>query len=117
MYIKKVNSEACHLGSFLLSHSKRLMNDVTLALFMIKKYVLWRYRLRIDICSDDFEIMKTTGLIKKNLYQSKNGYGKGVFLFGLFLATKIKYCIVNDENVEISQKKQPSKDMIRIWWD
>ena len=29
---KKVNSKPCQLGSFILSHSKRLMNDVIIAL-------------------------------------------------------------------------------------
>ena len=37
---KKFNSQSCHLGSFVLSHSKRLMNDGILALdgFKNKKY-------------------------------------------------------------------------------
>ena len=78
---------------------------------MIKKYVLWRYWLRIDISNDENEILKTTGLIGKNLFQSKKGYGKGVFLYGLLLATKFKYCIVNDENVQISQKN----NLQRLW--
>ena len=37
-------------------------------------------------------------LIGKTLYQSKNYYGKGGILYGLFLAFKIKYCIVIGEN-------------------
>ena len=39
---KKVNSQPCHLGSFILSHSKRLMNDVMLALdgFKTIKYTM-----------------------------------------------------------------------------
>ena len=31
-YSKKNNSQPCHLGSFILSHSKRLMNDVILTI-------------------------------------------------------------------------------------
>ena len=29
--VKKINSQPCRLGSFILSHSKRLINDVILA--------------------------------------------------------------------------------------
>ena len=38
------------------------------------------------------------------MYQSKNDYGKGGILYGLFLAPKIKYCIVMDETGILSQK-------------
>ena len=38
------------------------------------------------------------------MYQPKNDYGKGGILFRLFLAPKIKYCIVIDENGILSQK-------------
>ena len=35
-YSKKVNSQPCHLGFSILSHSKRLMNDVILAIDSFK---------------------------------------------------------------------------------
>ena len=38
------------------------------------------------------------------MYQSKNDYGKGGTLYGLFLAPKNKYCIVMNENGILSQK-------------
>ena len=48
--------------------------------------------------------MKTKCLIVKNLYQSENEYGKGGILYGLFLASNIKNCIVIDESGILSQK-------------
>ena len=102
---KKVNSQLCHLGSLILSHSKRLMNDVILALDGFKNNKIYYGDTDIvDIHNKDYEILKTEGLVGKDLYQSKNDYGTGGILFGLFLAPKIKYCIVVDENGILSQK-------------
>ena len=38
-YSGKINSQTCHLGSFNLSHSKRLMNDVIQATDGFKKEI------------------------------------------------------------------------------
>ena len=102
---KKFNSQSCHLGSFILSHSKRLMNDVILALDGFKnKKIYYAGTDSIYIHNNDYEILKTKGLIGKDLYQSKSDYGKGGILYGLFLAPKKKYCIVMNENGILSQK-------------
>ena len=96
---KKVNSQPCQLGSFILSHSKRLMKDVILALDGFKNHKIYYGDTdSVYIHNDDYEILKTKGLIGKGLYQSKNDYGKGGILYGLFLAPKVKYFIVIDEN-------------------
>ena len=61
--------------------------------------------------------METKGLNGKNLYQWKNDYGKGGILYGLFLAPKIKYCIVIDENGILSPKttfKRYDQNMVRL---
>ena len=102
---KKFNSQSCHLGSFILSHSKRLMNDVILALDGFKnKKIYYGCTDSIYTNNNDYEILKTKGLIGKDLCQSKNDYGKGGTLYGLFLAPKNKYCIVMNENGILSQK-------------
>ena len=96
---KEVNSQPCQLGLFLLSHSKRLMNDVILALEGFKNIKTYYGDAdSVFIYNDDYEIIKTKGLIGKNLYQSKIDYGKRGFLDGLLLAPKFKYCIVIVEN-------------------
>ena len=57
---KKVNSQPCHLGSFTLSHSKRLMNDVILALDGFKNNKIYYGGTdNIFIHNNDYEILKT----------------------------------------------------------
>ena len=115
---KKVKSQPCHLGSLILSHSKRLMNDVILALDGFKNHKIYYGDTdSVYIHNNDYEILKTKGLNGKDLYQSKNDYGTGGILFGLFLAPKIKYCIVIDENGILSQKttfKGYDQNMVRL---
>ena len=107
---KKVNSQPCHLGSFILSHSKRMMNDVILALDGFKNNKIYYGDTdSIYIHNNEYEILKTKCLIEKNLYQSKNDYSMGGILYGLFLPPKIKYCIVVDANGIILQKKTTFK--------
>ena len=80
---KNVNSQPCHLGSLILSHSKRLMNDVILALDGFKNNKIYYGDTdSVYIHNNDYEILKTKGLIGKDLYQSKNDYGKGGILYG-----------------------------------
>ena len=94
VYRKKLILKPCQLGSFILSHSKRLMNDVILALDGFKNNKLYYGDTdSVYINNDDYEALKTKGSIGKNLYQSKNDYGNGGILYDLFLAPKIKYCI------------------------
>ena len=61
------------------------------------------------IHNDEYEIIETKGLIGKDLYQSKNGYGKGGISYGSFLDPKYKNCIVKDRNGILSQKKTTLK--------
>ena len=66
---KKVNSQPCHLGSLILSHSKRIMIDVLLALHGFKNNKIYYGDTdSIYIHKNDYEILRTIGLIGKNLY-------------------------------------------------
>ena len=108
---KKVISQPCQLGSFILSQSRRLMNDVILALDGFKNNkIYYGDSDSMYIHNDDFEISKTKGLIGKNLYQSEIDYGKRGIIYGLFLARDTKYCIVIDEIGILSQKKTVFKE-------
>ena len=81
------------------------MNDVISALDGFKNNkIYYEDTDSIYIHNDDYEVLKTKGLIGKALYQSKNDYGNGGILYRFFLAPKIKYCIVIDENGILSQK-------------
>ena len=52
----------------------------------------------------DNNTLKEKSLVGKDLFQSKNNYGYAGIVSGLFLAPKIKYCIVIDDNGLLQQK-------------
>ena len=106
---KKINSQPCHLGSFILSHPKWLMNDIVFALGGFINNETNDGDSDNVYIHNDYEILKTKDLIGENLYQPKNDYGKAAVLHGLFLAPKFKYCIVIDKNGILSQKKTTFK--------
>ena len=90
-YSKKVNSQPCHLGSFILWHSKRLMNDVILASDgFTKRKMYYSDTDSMYIHKNDYDILKEQGLIGKLLIRSKNDYGDAGIIYGFFLAPKIK---------------------------
>ena len=103
---KSVNTMPSQFDSYILSHSKWLMNDVfkqigrfynnilyytdTDSLFIHKKY--WS-----DLIDN--------GFIGKTLSLGKNDYGSLGTFDAWFLAPKIKYCLVIDDFVVIKTKK------------
>ena len=105
MNIKKTNSQPSLPGSFILSHSKRLMNDVVISLDGFKNIkVYYTDTDSIDTHNDDYELLKSKNLIGKDLHQCKNDYGKSDFLCGLILAPKLNYCTLIEEKVILSQR-------------
>ena len=61
------------------------MNDVILCLDGFKNInVFYGDTDSIYIHKKDYEILKTKGLLGKELFQSKNDYGKSGLLYGLF---------------------------------
>ena len=103
---KKINSQPFQFGSTILSHSKRLMNDVILTLDGFKNNKIYYGDTdSVYIHKNDYNILDENGLIGQGLWQSKNDYGDNAgIIYGLFLAPKVKYCIVIDENGVFSQK-------------
>ena len=98
------NTLPSHLGAFILSNSKRLMNNFireingfynnsiyygdTDSLYIEKKY---------------WDVLDKANLVGKNLCQGKNDYKSGGIFYGLFLAPKIKYCLTFNELGVIEQ--------------
>ena len=105
-FSKKINSQPFHLGSFILSHSKRLMNDVILSLDGFRNHKIYNGDTdSVYIHKNDYKILNDKGLIGKDLGQSKNDYGDSAgIVYGLFLAPKVKYCITIDEFGVLSAK-------------
>ena len=103
---KKVFSQPFQFGSFILSHSKRLMNNVILALDGFKNNKIYYGDTdSVYIHKNDYNMLIEKGLVGKDLFQSKNDFGESAgIVYGLFLALKVNYCIVIDENGILSQK-------------
>ena len=103
---KSINTMPSHFGSYILSHSKRLMNNVinqidgfynnniyytdTDSLYIHKKY----WSNLID-----------NGFVGKSLGLGKNDYGDSGIFYAWFLAPKKKYCLVIDDFGVISAKR------------
>ena len=104
-YSKKSNSQPCQVGASILSQSKRLMNDVIIALDRFKNHKkYYSHTDSVYIHKNDYNTLKEKSLIGKDLCQSKNDYGDAGIVYGLFLAPKIKYCFVIDDNGLLQQK-------------
>ena len=103
---KKIKSQPFQFGSMILSHSKRLKDDVILALDGFKNDKIYYGDTDIVyIHKNDYNTLIEKRLIGKDLFQSKNDYGDDAgIVYGLLLAPKVKYCIIIDENGVLSQK-------------
>ena len=104
-YGKKIISPPCLLCSFLLSHSKRLLNDVILGKDGFKNNkIYYSCTDSIYIHKNYHDILKTKDFIGKDLFHSENDYGDAGNIYGLFLCPKVKYCIVLIEMGVLSER-------------
>ena len=74
---------------------------------MVLKTIKFTMETRIvyNFTKKDYNMLIEKGLVGKDLFQSKNNYGENAgIVYGLFLAPKVKYCIVIDANGILSQK-------------
>ena len=85
------------------------MNDVVLALDRFKNNKIYYGDTdSVYIHKNEYDILKDKGLVGKNLFQSKDDYGENAgILYAMFLAPKVKYCIVIKEFGVLSQKPLP----------
>ena len=83
---KKVNSQPFQFGSLTFSHSKRLMNDVILALDGFKNIKIYYGDTgTLYIHKNDYNMLIGKELVGKDLFQSKNEYGENAgIVFCLF---------------------------------
>ena len=92
--VKKINTMPLHLGAFVLSNSKRIMNNFIHAINGFYTYdVYYTDTDTIYIESKLWDKLDKAGLVGKNLLQGKNDYKDGGIFYGLFPAPKIKYCL------------------------
>ena len=105
--VKKLNTMPLHLGAFVLSNSKRIMNNFIHALDgFYTNDVYYTDTDSLYIENQHWDKLKKAGLVGKNLLQGKNDYGTnaGVW-YALFLTPKIKYCLTINEFGVLDEKK------------
>ena len=92
--VKKLNTMPLHLGAFVLSNSRRIMNNFIHA--NNRFYTNDIYYGDTDSLyfeNKHWDKLDKAGLIGKGLLQGKNDYKFGGIFYALFLAPKIKYCL------------------------
>ena len=103
---KSINTLPFHFGSYILSHSKRLMNNVFNEIDAFYNNVI--YYTDTDsgyIHKKYWNKLDEKGYVGKKLGEGKNDYGNSGIFYAWFLAAKIKYCLVIDDFGIISAKK------------
>ena len=95
-----------HLGTFILGHSKRIMNNFLFEIGGFKQQKLFYTDCdSLYISSDNYEILNSKGLVGNEMGQGKNDYGNGGIIYGLFLAPKVKYCITLNDDFILEEHK------------
>ena len=103
---KKVNTLPLQLVVFILSNSKRIMNNFINAVggfFTNDVYYTDCDSLYIE--NKHWDKLDKGGLFGKNLLQGKNDYKDGGIFYGLFLAPKIKNCLTINKHGVIHEHK------------
>ena len=104
--VKKVNTMPLHLGVFVLSNSKRILNKITHAIGgFYTNDVFYTDTDSLYIENKHWEKLDKAGLVGKNRLQGKNDYKEGGIWYGLFLAPKIKYCLTINKYGVIDEHK------------
>ena len=104
--VKKSNTMPLHLGSFVLSNSKRTMNNFIHAINgFYTNDVFYGDTDSVYIGNKHWEKLDKAGLVGKNLLQGKNDYKDGGIFYALFLAPKLKYCLTKSKFGIIDEHK------------
>ena len=93
-----------HLGAFILSNSKRNMSNFIREINGFHNNSIYygdTHSLYFE--TKYWDVLDKANLLVKNLCQGKNDYETGGFIYGLFLAPKIKYCLTINEFGVIQQ--------------
>ncbi|ESO88608.1 hypothetical protein LOTGIDRAFT_165392 [Lottia gigantea] len=108
-----------HLGLFVLSHSKKIMNNFIRVIDgFYKPEIYYTDTDSLYISSSNWDKLNEAGLVSENDYcKGKNDYGDGGFIFVLYLAPKVKYNIIRTSDGVLKEKKTYkgySKDKISV---
>ena len=87
--VKKVNTRPLQLGAFILSNSKRVMNNFIHAFNgFYTNDVFYNDTDSLYIENKHWDKSDKSGLVGKNRLQGKKDFGQGGIWYGLFLARK-----------------------------
>ena len=104
--VKKLNTMPLHLGAFVLSNSKRIMNNFIHAFNgFYTNDVYYTDTDSLYIENKHWNNLDKAGLVGKNLLQGKNDYKDGGIFYGLFLPPKINYCLTINKYGVIDEHK------------
>ena len=104
--VKKLNNMPLHLGAFVLSNSKRIMNNFIHAINgFYTNDVYYTDTDNLYIENKHWDKLEKAGLVGKALLQEKNDYKDGGIFYGLFLAPKIMYCLTISKYGVIDEHK------------
>ena len=104
--VKKVNTLPLHLAVFILSNSKRIMNNFIHAIDgFYSNDVFYIDCVSLHIENNHWNKLKEKNLGGKNLCQGKNDYIDGGIFYALFLAPKKKYCLTINKYGVIDEHK------------
>ena len=103
---KSINTMPSHFGSYILSHSKRLMNDVFREIDgFYSNNIYYGDTDSGYIHKKHWSTLVKKGFVGKSLGIGKNDYGDSGIFYAWFLAPKIKYCLVIDDFGIITAKR------------
>ena len=95
-----------HLGAFVLSNSKKIMNKFLheiIGFYTNEVYYTDTDSLYIE--NKHWDKLDKAGLVGKGLLQGKNEYKDGGIFYGLFSAPKKKYCLTINKNGVLDEHK------------
>ena len=97
------------LGVFILSHSKRIMNNFIVCVDGVKKpNIYYGDTDSIHLHSKHYDKLQEHEYVGLKLSQGKNDYEDGGIIYGLYLAPKIKFNIIINKD-KILEYKQTFK--------
>ena len=103
---KSINTMPSHFGSNILSHSKRLGNNVFHEIHgFYSNNIYYGDTDSGYIHKKHWSTLIEKGFVGKSLGLGKNDYGHSGIFYAWFLAPKIKYCLVIDDFGIISAKR------------
>ena len=103
---KSINTMPSHFGSYILPHSKRLMNNVIKQISgFFTNTIYYTDTGSLFIHKKHWSTLIEKEFVGKSLGLSKNDYGNSGIFYAWFLAPKIKYCLVIDDFGIISAKR------------